>query len=67
MIQRTCQPGDDGSSTTAQASLRGRSRGNCHPGELGVALRKLGFTRRRRWYDGVGFRGRGISETPPDA
>jgi hypothetical protein len=28
-----------------QASLRGRWRGNCHPGELGSALRKLGFTR----------------------
>jgi hypothetical protein len=26
-----------------QASLRGRSRGLCHPGELGTALRKLGF------------------------
>ena len=24
-----------------QASLRGRSRGNCHPGELGNAMRKL--------------------------
>jgi hypothetical protein len=32
-----------------QASLRGRWRGNCHPGELGSALRKLGFTRQRRW------------------
>ena len=39
-----------------QASLRGRSRGNCHPGELGTALRKLGFTRRRRWSDAAGFR-----------
>lgn len=39
-----------------QASLRGRWRGNCHPGELGTALRKLGFTRQRRWHDGGGFR-----------
>jgi hypothetical protein len=34
-----------------QASLRGRWRGNCHPGELGSALRKLGFKRERRWHD----------------
>src|SRR5665213_2751845 len=39
-----------------QASLRGRWRGNCHPGELGLALRKLGFTRERRWHGGAGFR-----------
>ncbi len=39
-----------------QASLRGRWRGHCHPGELGTALRKLGFTRRRQWSDGAGFR-----------
>ena len=26
-----------------QASLRGHWRGNCHPGELGAALRKLGL------------------------
>lgn len=32
-----------------QAALRGRWRGVCHPGELGAALRKLGFTRVRRW------------------
>jgi hypothetical protein len=31
-----------------QASLRGRWRGNCHPGELGGALRKVGFKRERR-------------------
>lgn len=36
--------------------LRGRWRGNCHPGELGTALRRLGFTRERRWRDGEGFR-----------
>lgn len=38
-----------------QASLRGRWRGNCHPGELGTALRKLGFKRERRWHDATGF------------
>jgi hypothetical protein len=39
-----------------QASLRGRSRGNCHPGELGAALRRLGFVRRRDWRGVDGFR-----------
>ena len=39
-----------------QASLRGRSRGNCHPGELGAALRRLGFLRRRDWRGADGFR-----------
>jgi hypothetical protein len=43
-------------SLSFQASLRGRWRGNCHPGELGLALRKLGFARQRRWQDGSGFR-----------
>jgi hypothetical protein len=38
-----------------QASLRGRWRGNCHPGELGMALRKLGFKRERRWHGATGF------------
>jgi hypothetical protein len=38
-----------------QVSLRGRWRGNCHPGELGTALRKLGFKRERRWHGGSGF------------
>jgi hypothetical protein len=38
-----------------QASLRGRHRGNCHPGELGRALRKLGFSRERRWRSDAGF------------
>ena len=32
-----------------QVALRGRWRGRCHPGELGAALRKLGFTRIRKW------------------
>lgn len=34
-----------------QASLRGRWRGHAHPGEVGRALRKLGFERRRNWRD----------------
>ena len=38
-----------------QVSLRGRSRGDCHPGELGTALRKLGFTRQRQWRGSNGF------------
>ena len=37
--------------SSLQASLRGRWRGNCHPGELGAALRRLGFVRRRNWRD----------------
>ena len=41
--------------STLQASLRGRWRGNCHPGELGAALRRLGFVRRRRWAPEAGF------------
>ena len=32
-----------------QSSLQGRWRGNCHPGELGTALRRLGFQRKRHW------------------
>ncbi len=31
--------------------LAGKWRGNCHPGELGAALRKLGYFRRRDWSD----------------
>jgi hypothetical protein len=38
-----------------QASLRGRRRGNCHPGELGAALRRLGFVLRRNWRGERGF------------
>ena len=38
-----------------QISLRGRWRGSCHPGELGAALRKLGFQRRRQWRSEAGF------------
>ena len=39
-----------------QAALRGRWRGHCHPGELGAALRKLGFRRERDWSGTGGFR-----------
>ena len=46
----------DGLSLAAlQAQLRGRWRGSCHPGDLGAALRKLGFTRRRSWRGNEGF------------
>lgn len=34
--------------------LAGKWRGNCHPGELGAALRKLHFIRRRSWSDDEG-------------
>lgn len=33
--------------------LAGKWRGKCHPGELGVALRKLGYQRQRNWSDGT--------------
>jgi hypothetical protein len=40
-----------------QKTLRGRHRGHGHPGEIGAALRKLGFKRDRRWRrDEDGFR-----------
>jgi hypothetical protein len=42
--------------SSLQSSLRGRWRGNCHPGELGAALRKLGFERERQWRSEAGFR-----------
>lgn len=29
--------------------LSGKWRGNCHPGELGSALRQLGYVRKRNW------------------
>jgi len=43
---------------TLQAQLRARGRGHsrCHVGELGEALRKLGFERRRSWTGGGAFR-----------
>jgi len=42
--------------TTLQASLKGRWRGSCHPGELGTALRKLGYKRVRKWSGEAEFR-----------
>lgn len=39
-----------------QSSLQGRWRGNCHPGELGNALRRLGFQRKRQWGGDAGFK-----------
>ena len=42
--------------TTLQTSLRGRWRGNAHPGDIGRALRRLGFERRRNWRGTDGFR-----------
>lgn len=33
--------------------LAGKWRGRCHPGELGIALRKLGYQRRRNWSGGA--------------
>lgn len=35
-----------------RAMLAGKWRGKCHPGELGIALRRLGYERRRNWNDG---------------
>jgi hypothetical protein len=41
-----------------QAQLRARGHGHhhCHVGELGEALRRLGFRRERRWRNETGFR-----------
>lgn len=36
--------------------LRGRSGGKAHSGELGTALRRLKFTRKRQWAAGTGFK-----------
>ena len=33
--------------------LAGKWRGKCHPGELGIALRRLGYERRRNWSTGT--------------
>ena len=41
---------------TLQTSLRGRWRGNAHPGEIGRALRRLGCERRRNWRGADSFR-----------
>jgi hypothetical protein len=35
--------------TNIRNMLAGKWRGKCHPGELGLALRKLGYERRRNW------------------
>jgi hypothetical protein len=45
--------------TTLQGQLRARGSGHsrCHAGELGAAMRKLGFERRRSWHKSAdGFR-----------
>lgn len=36
-----------------RSMLAGKWRGNCHPGELGIALRRLGYERRRNWSSGT--------------
>jgi hypothetical protein len=42
---------------TLQQFVTGRWRGNAHPGELGAALRHLGWHRTRQWRgDETGFR-----------
>ena len=44
--------------------LAGKWRGNCHPGELGTALRKLGYVRHRDWSDiEGGFRAKWFRES----
>lgn len=35
--------------SSLRGMLAGKWRGKCHPGELGQALRKLGYQRRRNW------------------
>jgi len=49
---------------TLQVQLRARGRGHsrCHVGELGEALRKLGFERRRDWSGESGFSARWYPE-----
>jgi hypothetical protein len=45
--------------------LQGRCHGNAHPGELGQALRELGFNRRRAWNKSdQGFRSRWYRNDP---
>jgi hypothetical protein len=40
-----------------QQFVKGRWRGNAHPGELGTAMRHLGWYRTRQWRgDEIGFR-----------
>ena len=38
-----------------QVMLKGRWRGSCHPGDLGKALRRLNWMRRRSWGEGGEF------------
>ena len=40
-----------------QASLKGYRGEHAHAGELGTALRKLGFERKRKRRDGDSFKG----------
>ena len=35
--------------SSLQVMLRGRWRGNAHAGQIGTALRRLGWTRQRSW------------------
>jgi hypothetical protein len=45
---------DEGLSlTNLRTMLSGKWRGKCHPGELGNALRKLGYQRKRNWSKGT--------------
>ena len=42
---------------TLQRFVKGRWRGCAHPGELGAALRRMGWSRTRLWRgNGIGFR-----------
>jgi hypothetical protein len=36
-----------------RSMLAGKWRGKCHPGELGIALRRLGYERHRNWSAGT--------------
>jgi hypothetical protein len=38
-----------------QARLKGRRKARCHPGELGAALVKLGYERKRDWRVGASY------------
>jgi hypothetical protein len=52
---------------TLQKFVKGRWRGCAHPGELGAALRRMGWSRTRLWRgDGIGFRALWLPpQTPP--
>jgi hypothetical protein len=41
---------------SVQVALRGRRGTHAHAGEIGAALRKLGFERKRNWRGGEGFK-----------